>query len=136
MAKKPIQTDRRKFGSSRAHGLQLEFAFRRDWPLDDADREELHEHIEAVVRANRKTYSRFFVSLLITVLGGLYQTKFGSDDDDDPSWEHQWVSTPVVKKLKDLHAAIDELLDDTVDFQIAERPAKLLRYRVVFISNK
>lgn len=134
MAKPPI---RKKFGSSRAHGLQVQFQFRRKYPLTDSARSELHDKVTACVRANRKTYSRFFVSLEMSVLGGLYQVKFRfGKDDEDAQWETQWVSTPVVKRISDLQSELDELLDDTIEFQVSGRPAKLLAFRVVFISNK
>ena len=129
---------RKKFGSSRAHGLQVEQRFRRKYPLTDNARAELLERITDIVSKNRKHYSRFFVSLEMSVLGGLYQVKFGfaKDDDEDTKWEQQWVSTPVVKRIADLKSETNELLDEGIDFQVAERPARLLAFRVVFISNK
>lgn len=135
MARKPT---RKKFGSSRAHGLQVEQAFRRKYPLTDKARNDLEREIIAIVRKNRKHYSRFFLSLQMSVLGGLYQVKFkfAKDDDEDSSWEQQWVSTPVVKRIDDLTDGLNELLDETIDFQVAERPARLLAFRVVFISNR
>lgn len=72
----------------------------------------------------------------MSVLGGLYQLKFMQTKDEEPEWDTQWVSTPVVKRLADLKAGVNELLDEGIDFQVAARPAKLLRFRVVFISNK
>lgn len=137
MAKRPTVSGRKKFGSSRAHGLQLEYEFRRQYPLTKAALEQLHSAVETTVKRNRKGYSRFFVSIQLSVLGGLYQVKFRfGGDDEDPSWEQQWVSTPVVKRIGELHTELDTLLEEVVDFQVANRPARLLRYRVVFLSNK
>lgn len=132
----PSLLHRRKFGSDRARGIQVEYGYRRLFPLTEGDLADLDTRIGAVVKANRRHYKRFFVSLLISVLGGLYQVKFGFKVDEDSKWEHQWVSTPVVDDLDTLLAEMRTLLDDVIHLHLQERPAWLLRFRVVMMNVK
>lgn len=77
------------------------------------------------------------MSALISVLGGLYVMKFAQgQDDEEPAWEHQWVSTKATDKVDEVIANLNDLLVDKVDFQLQARPAKIIRFRVVFFSNK
>jgi len=134
---KQVPGGRKRFGAHRTSGLQIEYAYRRLYPLDERDIEELHKAVTEVIRRSRNGYHRFFFSVLISVLGGLYQVRFGFKfDEDDAQWEHQWLSTPVVKSMKDLIEEMDELLTEGIDMHLNGRPCWLLRFRVVFLANK
>lgn len=133
---RPAANGRKPFGSSKARGLQLEFIFRRRYPLDDSSSEFLRSAIRKIVRDNRKGYKWFFVSIRLKVLGGLYQVHFVAPDPDEATWEEQWVSTPVTNHIDVLLDSLDTLLSDTVEFQLAGRPAWVERFRVVLFKNR
>jgi hypothetical protein len=71
----------------------------------------------------------------MSVFGGLYVQRFIREQDDEAKWEKQTVSTPVVRKLPELHLRIDYLLDVTIADAVRMRPAYMNGYRVVFLRK-
>ncbi len=130
-----VRGGRKKFGNRLTAGVQIEYRFRRRYPLGEADLTVLHRHIADVIRRNRLAYKWFFVSIQVSVLGGLYQLKFVPTADDERKWEMQWVSTKVVKDPRQVKGLVNKLLDDTIAFQLQNRPAFINRVRVVFLRN-
>jgi hypothetical protein len=59
-----------------------------------------------------------------------------AQDDEEPAWEHQWVSTKATDKVSEVIDNLNNLLVERVDFQLQSRPAKIIRFRIVFFSNK
>jgi len=130
-----VRGGRKKFGNRLTAGVQIEYGWRRKYPLSETDLDTLHRHIGEVIRKNRIAYKWFFVSIQVSVLGGLYQLKFIPTADEERTWETQWVSTKVVNDSKVIHELVDKLLDDTIAFQLQNRPAWINRIRVVFLRN-
>ena len=83
----------------------------------------------------RKRFRWMSVQLRLNVLGGLYQVRL-PDEDDEPQWEEQWVSTKVTDDVKELTQNLETLATDTVDAALQGRPAWLLGFRVVLFRNK
>ncbi len=128
---------RKRFGTVRASGLQFEFVFRRRYPISEADLDTILRRIAETVRDNRRHYKWFFASVLLSVLGGLYQVTFtvADDKDDELTWEHQWVSTSVVRTMPELRSRFTRLVNVDVEKHLRGRPAFILRLRVVLLKN-
>lgn len=134
-----VRGGRLKFGGSLTSGLQIEYRFRRRYPLSEADTTVLHSHIRTIIRKNEHKYKWFFVSIQVSVRGGLYQLKFVPSADDESTWETQWVSTKVTNKAGahgDIKDLTNDLLDDVIAFQIQNRPTWINRIRIVFINPR
>lgn len=131
----PVRGGRRTFGTTRQVGIQIEYPFRRLLPLDEKSSKDLHRFVSEVVKANRYRYKWFFVSLLVSVKGGLYRVSIVDDPEAEERWETQWVSTPVTNHTAKLHASLDRLLDELIPAHTRGRFAKLLRFRGVFLKN-
>lgn len=128
-----IRNSTRDFGNARAHGLQREFIFRRQFPLYEKDITSLRRFAVEEIRASRKGYTLAFISLQTSVLGGLYQVKFQVADDEPIDWEKKWVSTAVVP-IKDLNKRLPETLDKllgVIENAQHGRPAWVNRIRIV-----
>lgn len=129
---RPIRGSKRDFGNARAHGLQQEFTFRRQFPLYEKDVEELRRFSVEEIKRNRKGYTLAFISLQTSVLGGLYQVKFQATNDEELDWEKKWVSTAVIpiRNTKLFNERFDKLLAQ-IEEQQNGRPAWINRVRVV-----
>lgn len=133
--RRPVKGGMKSFGNDLTKGKQVEFYFRRNFPLTKAAFDELASQSELTIKEHRKGFRWFFVSVQLTVFGGLYQTKFTRVEDEDTKWEKQWLSTQVISQVKKVRPQLRRLLDKLIPIHLQSRPARMLRYRVVFLKN-
>src|SRR4030095_15492988 len=86
------------FKTRLTHGTQVERRYRRMYPLSDGDLAAVHGTVKRDLRDNREGHDWVFVRFKVSVQGSPYVPMFESlfDDDEEPEWEHHWVSTRAV----------------------------------------
>lgn len=116
---------------SKRVGVSVEYYMRSVYPLDDDKIDQILDTAVKDIRREKKKGQWFFVALRLKVLGGLYQTTFAvPEDEEDMPWEEQWVSTKVVRTVKELRSDFRDLLDNVVDFHLQHRPARVIGFKV------